>query len=62
MSCGFLGVFMSWLKNRALEPSTWRGVGALLVALGIGNAGVVEAVVIVGLSVISLVEMVRAEK
>lgn len=53
---------MAWLKNRALEASTWRGVGALLVALGVGSAGAVDAVIAVGLAVVSMVEVLRAEK
>ena len=53
---------MAWLKNRALEASTWRGVGALVVALGIGSAGTVDAVIAVGLAVVSLVEIMRKEK
>lgn len=49
------------LKEIALEPSTWRGVGGVIVALGIGSAGTVDAVVTIGIAVISAVEIVRRE-
>lgn len=49
------------LKAMALEPSTWRGVGGLLVALGIGSAGTVNAVIAVGMAVVSVVEVIRSE-
>lgn len=53
---------MDWIKRRAVEASTWRGLGALLVALGIGSAGAVDAAVSVGLAVVALVEVMRKEK
>lgn len=53
---------MDWLKVRAVEPSTWRGIGSLLVVLGIASAGTVDAAVAVGLAVVSLVEIVRGER
>lgn len=53
---------MNWIKARAVEPSTWRGVGALFVTLGVASAGSVDAVIAVGLAVVSLVEIVRREK
>lgn len=52
---------MDWLKKRACEVSTWRGVGGLLVAAGVMSAGTVEAAIAVGMAVISLVEVLRKE-
>lgn len=52
---------MDWLKARAKEPSTWRGVGWLLVALGLVPAGSVEAIVSLGAAVIGAVEVIRKE-
>lgn len=53
---------MDWLKKRAVEPSTWRGLGWLLVAVGILPAGAVDAVVAAGVAVVGVVEVVRKEK
>lgn len=53
---------MDWLKKRAVEPSTWRGVGVVLAAAGLMPAGAVEALVTVGAALVGLVEMLRAEK
>ena len=53
---------MEWLKNRIKEPSTWRGVGALAVALGLATAGTVDAAIAAGMALMSLVEIVRREK
>lgn len=50
------------LANKLKEPSTWRGIGGLLAALGLVSAGSVNAVVAVGAALLSLVEVVRAEK
>lgn len=49
------------LRKMAVEPSTWRGVGGLLVALGLASSGSVDAVVAIGAGVLSLVEIVRRE-
>lgn len=49
------------LRQMAVEPSTWRGVGGLLVTLGLASAGSVDAVVAIGVGVLSLVEVVRRE-
>lgn len=51
-----------WIKARAMEPSTWRGVGGLLVGLGLASAGTVDAVISLGVALLALVEVVRAEK
>lgn len=53
---------MEWLKRRAVEVSTWRGVGALLVALGLVSAGSVDAAIAAGVALIGLVEVVRRER
>lgn len=49
------------LRKMVVEPSTWRGVGGLLVTLGLVSAGSVDAVVAIGAGVLSLVEIVRRE-
>lgn len=53
---------MEWMKRRALEPSTWRGLGWLLVAVGVLPVGAVEGVAALGVAVVGLVEVVRSEK
>ena len=50
------------MKRRALEPSTWRGLGWLLVAAGVLPVGAVEGVAALGVAVVGLVEVVRSEK
>jgi len=52
---------MDWLKARAVEPSTWRGVGWVLVALGLVPVGSVELIVSAGVALVGLVEVVRKE-
>lgn len=49
------------VMDRLKEPSTWRGLGGLLVALGLASAGSVDAVVAVGAALLSVVEVVRRE-
>ena len=51
-----------WIKARAAEPSTWRGLGLLLVAGGLLPVGAVDVVVTTGMAVMALVEVVRSEK
>lgn len=53
---------MNWLKKRVVEVSTWRGVGALAVTLGLASAGQVDAIVALGMGLVSIVEVVRGEK
>jgi hypothetical protein len=53
---------MDWLKARAVEPSTWRGVGWVLVALGLVPVGSVELIVSAGVALVGIVEVVRKEK
>ena len=47
------------LKARVLEPSTWRGIGGLLIAFGLASTGQVEAIVGAGAAVLALVEVFR---
>ncbi|MGV1035357.1 MAG: hypothetical protein ACOYBP_09120 [Microbacteriaceae bacterium] len=51
----------SELKARALEPSTWRGLGGLLMVFGLASAGQIDAVVAVGTALMALVEVFRRE-
>lgn len=52
---------MDWIKARAIEPSTWKGLGWLLVAAGVLPVGSVEAVVSLGVALVGLVEVMRKE-
>lgn len=52
---------MEWLKRRAKEPSTWKGVGWVLVAAGLVPVGSVDLVVSAGVALVGLVEMIRKE-
>lgn len=49
------------LRKMAVEPSTWRGIGGLLVTAGIASTGSVDAVVAIGAGLLSLVEVIRRE-
>lgn len=51
-----------FLRRKAGEPSTWKGVGWLLFAAGLVPAGAVEAIGSLGLAVVGLVEIIRREK
>ena len=53
---------MNWIKQRAVEPSTWKGVGWLLVAIGVLPVGAVEGFAAVGAALVGLVEVIRKEK
>lgn len=53
---------MGWIKARAVEPSTWKGLGWVLVAAGLIPAGSVDLVVSAGVALVGLVEMARKEK
>ena len=53
---------MDWIKARVVEPSTWRGVGWLLVALGLVPVGSVELIVSAGVALVGAVEVIRREK
>ena len=53
---------MDWLKKRAVEPSTWRGLGWVLVALGLVPVGSVDLVVSAGVALVGLVEVIRKER
>lgn len=52
---------MNWLKLRLLEVSTWRGIGGLVVALGLASAGTVDVIIAAGVAMLSAVEVVRKE-
>jgi len=49
------------LMRKAGEPSSWKGLGWLLVALGLVPVGSVDLLVSVGVGVVGLVEMIRRE-
>ncbi len=47
------------LKVWVFEPSTWRGIGGLLITFGLASTGQVEAIVGAGAAVLALVEVFR---
>lgn len=49
------------LMAKMKEPSTWKGIGWGLVALGLVPLGSVELLVSVGVGLVGLVEVVRSE-
>lgn len=51
----------AWAGARLVEPSTWKGIGWLLVAAGVAPVGAVEAIAAVGVAVIGLTEVIRKE-
>lgn len=51
-----------WVKARAAEPSTWRGVALLLVAGGLLPVGAVDLLVSAALAVVGLVSVVKEDK
>ena len=53
---------MDWLKRRAVEPSTWRGLSWLLVAAGVISPESVDALIGAGVALAGLVEVIRKEK
>jgi len=53
---------MDWVKRRIVEPSTWKGIGWVLVAAGVLPVGAVEGLVGVGVALVGLVEVIRKEK
>lgn len=53
---------MEWVKARFGEPSTWRGLGLLLAAIGLIPAGSVDVVVAAGVALAGLADVFRKEK
>lgn len=51
-----------WLKARLKESSTWRGLGLLLVSVGLLPMGSVDVLVSAGIAIAGVVEAARAEK
>ena len=51
-----------FLMARLREQSTWKGLGWVLVGLGLLPVSAVPVVVSVGVGVVGLVEVVRKEK
>lgn len=51
----------NWFLGRLKEPSTWRGVGGLVVSLGLASGGQVSAVIAAGMAIVSAVETLRSE-
>lgn len=52
---------IEFLTKKAGEPSTWKGLGWILVAVGLVPVGAVDLLVSVGVGVVGLVEMIRRE-
>ncbi len=58
-----MGESVSEMLGRKLhEPSTWKGLGWILVAAGIMPVGAVEVVASAGIGLIGLVEVLRRER
>lgn len=53
--------FREFLRRKAGEPSTWKGLGWVLVAAGLVPVGAVDLVVSAGVALIGLVEIIRRE-
>ncbi|OJW21153.1 MAG: hypothetical protein BGO49_24370 [Planctomycetales bacterium 71-10] len=54
---------MEWIITRLSEPSTWRGLFAMLTAGGISLAPDYEnAIIAIGLSIIGLINVIKKEK
>jgi len=53
----------AWLIERLKEPSTWRGLVAILTGLGVTlQPNQAEAIIAAGLAVVGLIEVFRREK
>lgn len=54
---------MTYLIERLSEPSTWRGLTALGIALGIKlHPAMQEAIISAGLAIIGLINILRKER
>ena len=51
-----------FLRRKAKEPSTWKGLGWVLVAAGLLPVAAVDLVASGGLALVGLVEIIRREK
>lgn len=51
----------NWAVARLKEPSTWKGIGWLLVAAGVLPVGAVEGVAGLGIALVGAVEVIRKE-
>lgn len=49
------------LMRKAKEPSTWKGIGWLLAAVGLVPLGSVDLIVSAGVALVGLVEVIRKE-
>lgn len=52
---------IEFLQRKAGEPSTWKGLGWVLVAVGLVPVGAVDLLVSAGVALVGLVEMIRRE-
>ena len=52
---------IEFLMRKAGEPSTWKGLGWVLVAAGLVPVAAVDLVVSGGLAMVGLVEIIRRE-
>lgn len=50
------------LLEKLKEPTTWKGLGWLLVAVGIVPVGAVEPLVSLGVALVGVVEIVRKDQ
>jgi hypothetical protein len=50
---------MKRLKDFMLNMTAWRGIGGLIVSLGLATVGQVDAVIAVGVAIASAAEVIR---
>lgn len=53
---------MDAILEKFKEPSTWKGIGWLLVAVGVLPVGAVEGLAAAGAALVGAVEIIRKEK
>ena len=53
---------MAWIADRLLEPSTWRGVVVVLVAVGMVSDLEGEAILSAAMAALGLIEILRSER
>lgn len=51
-----------FLMKKAGEPSTWKGLGWILVAIGLVPVEAVDMLVTVGVGAVGMVEVIRREQ
>lgn len=56
-------MFLELIMRKLKEPTTWRGIIALVAAAGVViSPALIESIIAAGLALVGLVEVIRAEK